>query len=95
MNDIVSAKPLTREQVAAVEAEIDRQHIVRHLVRVAVNNTKTADDYSALITREHYKMQRYDQNNGIARKIGAAILMLWACIWLGLCSLSEYLTREV
>lgn len=88
------AKPLTREQVETVQAEIDRQKIVRSLVRVAVNNTKTTDDYSAMITREQYRMQRYEQPVGIIRKLGGALLIIWACLWLGLYNLGEYLTRE-
>lgn len=44
-------KALTHEQIEVVEAEIDRQHIVRSLVRVAVNNTKTAEDYDNMTTK--------------------------------------------
>ena len=39
---------LTREQIEVVEAEIDRQHILEALVRVAVGNTKTAADYALM-----------------------------------------------
>ena len=44
-------KTLTHEQIEVVQAEIDRQHIVRSLVRVAVNNTKTAEDYDNMTTK--------------------------------------------
>lgn len=39
------------EQIEVVEAEIDRQHIQRSLVRVAVGNTRTAEDYRLLAAK--------------------------------------------
>lgn len=44
-------RPLEPEQIEVVQAEIDRQHIVRSLARVAVNNTKTAEDYDNMTTK--------------------------------------------
>ena len=41
--------------VEIVQAEIDRQHIQRALLRVAVNNTKSTDDYDCLITKARYE----------------------------------------
>lgn len=41
---------LTREQAEVVSAEIDRQHIAR-LVRVAVGNDRTPEDYARLVTK--------------------------------------------
>lgn len=86
------AKPLTHEQAETVRAEIDRQKIVRSLVRVAVGNTTTPDEYKAMMALEQYKMQRYEQPVGFIRKLGGALLVGWAMLWLGLCGLSEYLT---
>ena len=42
---------LTHDQIEVVEAEIDRQHILEELVRVAVGNTKTAEDYALMVTK--------------------------------------------
>ena len=42
------AKALPSEQIEVVEAEIDRQRIQRALVRVAVGNSRTAQDYAML-----------------------------------------------
>lgn len=41
---------LTPEQFEVVSAEIDRQHIAR-LVRVAVGNDKTPEDYASMVTK--------------------------------------------
>lgn len=78
-----------------VEAEIDRQRIVRSLVRVAVGNDTTPDEYRALMTRERYRMQEYEREAGVVRKVLDVMLVGWAMVWLGLCGLSERLTREV
>lgn len=78
-----------------VEAEIDRQRIVRSLVRVAVGNDTTPDEYRAMMTRERYRMQEYEREPGVLGKVCGAVLVGWAMIWLGLCGLSERLTREV
>ena len=45
----VTAPPL--EHVEVVEAEIDRQRIQRALLRVAVGNTNTAEDYANMLTK--------------------------------------------
>lgn len=42
------AEALTPEQIGTVEAEIDRQEIERALLRVAVGNSKTAEDYAMM-----------------------------------------------
>lgn len=46
---------LPPDAVEIVQAEIDRQHIQRSLLRVAVNNTKSTDDYNCLITKAQYE----------------------------------------
>lgn len=45
------ARALPAEQIEVVQAEIDRQHIQRALVRVAVGNTRTAEDYRLLAAK--------------------------------------------
>ena len=83
---------MTEEQRQKVMAEIDRQHIAR-LLKVAIGNTNTSDDYAAMITRERYRMQAYEDNGGMLCKLGDILLVTWACLWLILLGLSEYLTR--
>jgi len=83
---------MTDEQRQMVMAEIDRQHIAR-LLKVAIGNTNTPDDYAAMITRERYEMQAYKDDGGILRKLGDILLVTWACLWLILLGLSDYLTR--
>ena len=85
---------LTKEQINVVQAEIDRQHIQRALVRVAVGNTITPDEYRAMITYERYKAQIYERERGLFGRIADGLLVGWATLWLGLCELSEMLTRE-
>ena len=81
-------------QIQMVKAEIDRQKTAR-LLKVAIGNTNTPDDYAAMITRERYRMQAYEDNGGMLCKLGDILLVTWACLWLILLGLSEYLTKEV
>lgn len=85
---------MTEEQRQMVIAEIDRQRIAK-LLKIAIGNTNTPDDYAAMMVRERYRMQKYEAHKGLLRRLGDILLAMWACVWLGLCSLSEYLTREV
>ena len=80
-------------QIQMVKAEIDRQKTAR-LLKVAIGNTNTPDDYAAMITRERYRMQAYEDNGGMLGKLGDILLVTWACVWLILLGLGEYLTRE-
>jgi hypothetical protein len=84
---------LTKEQMQMVTAEIDRQRIAL-LLKVAIGNRNTQDDYATMITQERYKMQVYHQG-GVMRGIGNAVTVVWACLWYGLYALADYLTREV
>ena len=79
-------------QMQMVKAEIDRQRTAR-LLKVAIGNTNTPDDYAAMITRERYMMQAYEDNGGMLCKLGDILLVTWACVWLILLELGEYLTR--
>jgi len=83
---------MTEEQRQMVIAEIDRQRIAR-LLKIAIGNTNTPDDYAAMITRERYRMQAYEDNGGMLCKLGDILLVTWACLWLILLGLGEYLTR--
>ena len=68
---------LTEEQVEVVEAEIDRQRIQRALLRVAVGNTNTAEDYAAMLTkaRGDYAVTR---RPGPLGRLGEQLLKLYA-----------------
>ena len=48
------ARALPQEHIEVVQAEIDRQHIQRSLVRVAVNNTKTPADYACMTAKTRW-----------------------------------------
>lgn len=85
---------MTDEQRQMVKAEIDRQRTAR-LLKVAIGNTNTPDDYAAMITRERYRIQAYEDNDGMLGKLSDILLVTWACLWLILLGLSEYLTKEV
>jgi len=74
---------LPREQVEVVEAEIDRQHIVASLVRVAVGNDKTPEDYSLMVTKVRGDCARYSRAPGPVRRalrrvLGWYGLLCWA-----------------
>jgi hypothetical protein len=85
---------MTDEQRQMVKAEIDCQRTAR-LLKIAIGNTNTSDDYAAMITRERYRMQAYEQNGGILNRLGDILLVTWACVWLILLGLGEYLSKEV
>lgn len=77
------AMRLPREQVEIVEAEIDRQHIVASLVRVAVGNDKTPEDYSLMMTKVRGDCARYNRAPGpigraLRRLLGWYGLLCWA-----------------
>ena len=74
---ISSVTPPPLEQVEVVEAEIDRQRIQRALLRVAVGNTNTAEDYAAMLTkaRGDYAVTR---RPGPLGRLGEQLLKLYA-----------------
>lgn len=84
---------LTVEQIETVEAEIDRQAIRRDmqsdavqraLLRVAVNNTKTAEDYAAMTSRAEIEWgEPVDYPTPLERFADAA-LALYAMVICGL-----------
>lgn len=44
--------------VKIVQAEIDRQHIQRSLLRIAVGNTKSNSDYDCMTTYARYRYRQ-------------------------------------
>ena len=65
------------EHVEVVEAEIDRQRIQRALLRVAVGNHNTAEDYRNMMTkaRGDYAIER---RPGTLRRFGEKLLSVYA-----------------
>ena len=78
------ATPLPGEQVEVVEAEIDRQRIQRALLRVAVGNTNTAEDYANMTTKARGDYGIDARRPGPLRRLGAFLLGAYALIVLGL-----------
>lgn len=77
------AEPPTAEQVEIVEAEIDRQHIQASLLRVAVGNTRTAEDYRHMLTKARGDYATRRRQITPARRLGGAILKAWALLCYG------------
>ena len=74
---------LTHDQIEVVEAEIDRQHILEALVRVAVGNTKTAEDYAMMETRARADYAEDDGRPAWLRRmlpVSASVVTARACI---------------
>lgn len=71
------ATPPPLEHVEVVEAEIDRQRIQRALLRVAVGNHNTAEDYRNMMTkaRGDYAVTR---RTGPLGRLGEQLLKLYA-----------------
>ena len=65
--------PGEHEIIRTVEAEMERQRKARQLVRVAVGNTKTDDDYDMLITKARAEYGA----SGPATRIGRWMLGLY------------------
>lgn len=76
---------LSHEQIEVIEAEIDRQRILASLVRIAVNNTKTADDYCCLMTKAQYE-HAIPQHG----RLYDAAIGLWALLWLAIYDWVDY-----
>ena len=70
------------EGVEIVSAGVDRQKIVAHLVRVAVGNDKTAEDYRHMIVKARglYEIER---EPGPLRVFAGKLVLGWALLCLG------------
>lgn len=63
-------------------AEIDRQHIAR-LVRVAVGNDNTPEDYQCMIVKARHDYGKYYRRPGPLRRFADALLGVYALIVCG------------
>lgn len=90
VNGMKSTLPVTEipndTVIEVVQAEIDRQRIQRALVRVAIGNGRTSEDY-ALLVRKAYGDYGNQPHHG---KVYNAILGLWGLAWMTLLDWVEY-----
>ena len=56
-------RALPQEQIEVVEAEIDRQRVQRSLLRAAVGNSRTAEDYRLMAAKARGDYE-YTQRHG-------------------------------
>ena len=55
-------KDLQTNAIEIIQAEIDRQHIQRSLVRVAIGNNKSNSDYDCMTTYARYKYRQKEHS---------------------------------
>ena len=65
---------LTEAQIEVVEAEIDRQKILADLVKVAVNNGNTPEDYRIMTVKARGDYGRLYRTPGPARRFARLLL---------------------
>ena len=65
---------LSREEIEVVSAEIDRQKILADLVRVAVNNTNTPEDYQIMAVKARGDYGKYSRPAGPLRRLARKLL---------------------
>lgn len=70
------------DQVEIVSAEADRERVVA-LVRVAVGNTITPEEYRDMITRVRYHAEQLRRPPSPARRVAGKLLLAWAMLCQG------------
>ena len=68
-------------EIVTVEAD-DRQRVAR-LVRIAVGNTRTAEDYRQMIVKARGDYAVHRRHNPM-REAASMLLLAWALLWEGL-----------
>lgn len=73
----------TTDQVEIISAEADHWRTVAKLVRVAIGNTKTPEDYEIMLIRAK---GRYGMTHlpGPVRVVAGKMLLAWALLWQGI-----------
>lgn len=77
---------LDAQSMAVVKREIHDQRIQRSLLRVAVNNTKTAQDYACMTAKARCDYE-YTHHHG---RLYGAFLGLWGLLWLVIYEAYDY-----
>ena len=80
------AQALDAQNMAVVKREIHDQRVQRSLLRVAVNNTKTDEDYECMTAKargDHVCVQH--------GKLYSAVLGVWGLIWYCIFATYDYL----
>ena len=70
------------ERIEIISAEADRDRFVAQLVRVAVGNTRTAEDYRLLITQAR-GLYGETRQPGLMSAVAGKLLLTWAMICQG------------
>ena len=79
---------LVGQEIEVVECEIDRQKILPELVRVAVGNTNTPEDYENMVTKA-----RCDHSMRTHGRLYNGILGVWALLWLVVFEIYDYFSQ--
>lgn len=82
------AQALDAQSVEIVKREIHDQRVQRSLLRVAVNNTKTAQDYACMTAKARGNYE-YTSEHG---RLYGAILGLWGLLWLVIFEIYDYMS---
>ena len=82
------AQALDAQSMEIVKKEIREQNVQRHLLRVAVNNTKTAQDYACMAAKARGDYE-YTREHG---RLYGAILGLWGLLWVVVYGIYDYLS---
>lgn len=75
-----TGKPLTPEQVEVVRAELDRQHIQRSLLRVAVGNSRTPEEYTDLVIKARGDYGEFSRPPGPLRRVGRRLISIYGLL---------------
>lgn len=82
------SQALDAQSVEIVKREIHEQRVQRSLLRVAVNNTKTAQDYACMTAKARCDYE-YPRQHG---RLYEVILGLWGLLWVVIFEIYEYLS---
>lgn len=79
---------LEADSIQVVKREIHDQRVQRSLLRVAVNNTKTAQDYACMTAKARCDYE-YNRKHG---RLYGAVLGLWGLLWVVIYEVYDYLS---
>jgi len=82
-------KVLEADSIQVVKREIHNQRVQRSLLRVAVNNTKTAQDYACMASKARCDYE-YTRHHG---RLYDAILGAWGLLWTVIYEIYDYLSE--